>query len=123
MPEARAIVPDGGVRAGLNTDAIVLPKARIVRDHTLTDSVRLCTAATQFPKGITMQAIAIGVTGDVQIAGKAKLEAGDVVAKDALIGSDSTGRGIAVTAPGDFVVGRAVTPATAAGQIFEIEMS
>jgi hypothetical protein len=123
MPEARAIVPDGGVRAGLNTDAIVLPKARIVRDHTLTDSVRLCTDAAQFPKGITMQAIAIGVTGDVQIAGKAKLEAGDVVAKDALIGSDSVGRGIAVTDPGDFVVGRAVTAALAAGDIFEIEMS
>lgn len=123
MPEARAIVPDGGVRAGLNTDAVVLPKARIVRDHTLTDSVRLCTDANQFPKGITMQAIAIGVTGDVQIAGKAKLEAGAAVLKDALVGSDSTGRGITITDPGDFVVGRAVTAADDAGDIFEIEMS
>ena len=124
MPEARQIVPDGGVRAGLNTDSATLPKHRIVREHTLTDSVRLCTDANQNPKGVTMQAIAVGVTGDIQIAGKCVLEAGAAVAKEALVGSDSVGRAITVTDPGDFVVGKAVTPTTTgAGDLIEVEMS
>lgn len=123
MPQARAIVPDGGVRAGLNTDSDTIPKHRIVRDHTLTDSVRLCTDANQHPKGVTMQEIEVGVTGDIQIAGKTICEAGDAVAKDDLVGSDTEGRAIAVTDPGDFVVGRAVTAADAEGDLFEVEMS
>lgn len=124
MPEARQIVPDGGVRAGLNTSGSTIPKHRIVRDHTLTDSIRICTDANQFPKGVSMQAIVADVTGDVQVAGKAVIEAGAAVAKDALVGSDSVGRAIAITDPGDFVVGRAVTATTTGvGDLIEVEMS
>lgn len=123
MPEPRRIVPDGAIRAGLNTDSDTIPQHRIVRDHTLVDSVRLTTDANQHPKGISMEEILENVTGDIQIAGKATLEAGAAVAKDALVGSDSVGRGITVTDPGDFVIGRAVTAAGATGAIFEVEMS
>lgn len=123
MPQARAIVPDGGIRAGLNTDATVIPKYRIVRDHTLVDSVRRTTDANQHPKGVSMQEIAIGVTGDIQIAGKCILEAGDAVAKSALVGSDSLGRAVTITDPGDFVIGRAVTDCDGAGDLIEVEMS
>lgn len=123
MPEPRRIVPDGGIRAGLNTDAIVIPKARICRSHTLVDSCRLATDANQFPVGVSQEAIAIGQTGDLQIAGKTVIECGAAVAKEALVGSDSVGRAITVTDPGDFVVGRAVTVGGATGAFIEVEMS
>jgi hypothetical protein len=124
MPEPRRIVPDGGMRAGLNTDGATIPKYRIVRDHTLTDAVRLCTAATQQPKGVSAEAILQNVTGDIQVAGKTILEAGAAVAKDDLVGSDSVGRAVHITTPGEFVVGRAVTATTnGAGDLIEVEMS
>jgi hypothetical protein len=124
MPEARQIVPDGAVRAGLNTSGVTIPKHRIVRDHTLTDAIQIATAATQNPKGISMQQILADVTGDVQVAGKAVLEAGAAVAKGDLLTSDGSGRGIATTTPGNFVIGKAVTATiTGAGDLIEVEMS
>ena len=122
-PEPRRIVPDSAVRAGLNTDSATIPVGRIVRDHTLTDSVRLCTDANQAPKGISMGAIEVGVTGDIQVAGKAVVETGAAYAKGALLGSDSTGRAIAVTDPGDYVVGTAVEASGGAGEYRECEMA
>lgn len=124
MPTARQIVPDGGVRAGLNTSGSTIPKHRIVRDHTLTDSVRICTDANQNPKGVSMQEILADVTGDIQVAGKCVLEAGAAVTKGDLVGSDTVGRAIAITDPGDFVVGKAVTATTTGvGDLIEVEMS
>jgi hypothetical protein len=81
MPEPRRIVPDGAVRAGLNTGGAQIPKCRIVRRHTLTDSVRLCSAATQQPLGVSMADIEEDVTGDIQTTGKTIIETGAAVAK------------------------------------------
>lgn len=122
MPQARRIVPDGAIRAGLNTDSGTIPANRIVRDHTLTDSVRLCTDANQRPKGVSMEAIAVGVTGDIQIAGKVPVEAGAAVNKGDAIGSDTVGRGIATTDEDDFPIGVAATAASGAGVLFEVEL-
>lgn len=124
MPTPRSIVPDGGVRAGLNTSGVTIPNHRIVREHTLTDSVRVCTAATQNPKGVSMQEILANVTGDIQVTGKTIIEAGAAVAKEDLVGSDGSGRAVAVTTPGNFVVGKAVTATvTGAGDLIEVEMA
>ncbi len=123
MPTARRIVPDGAVRAGLNTDSATIPKNRIVRRHTLTDSVRLTTDANQQPLGVSMAAIEVAVTGDIQVAGKCVIEAGAAVNKGDNIGSDTVGRGIAITDPGDFVVGVADTAASGVGVEFEVTMS
>lgn len=123
MPTARRIVPDGAVRAGLNTDSATIPKNRIVRRHTLTDSVRLTTDANQQPLGVSMAAIEVSVTGDIQVAGKCVIEAGAAVTKGANVGSDSTGRAIAITDPGDYVVGVADTAAGGAGDEIEVTMS
>ncbi len=124
MPEPRRIVPDGAVRAGLNTDSAAIPKCRIVRRHTLADSVRLCTAATQQPLGVTMSAVEQNVTVDVQVAGKTIVESGAAITKGALITSDSVGRGVATTTPGDFVIGVAdEATISGAGEFIEVTMS
>ena len=122
FPEPRRIVPDSAVRAGLNTDSATLAEGRIVRDHTLTDSVRLVTAATQKPKGVTMGSIEVGMTGDIQVAGKAVVESGAAYAKGANIGSDSVGRGVEVTTPGEYVIGTAVEASGGAGEMREVEL-
>lgn len=123
MPEPRRVVPDGGVRAGLNTSGATISAYRIVRRHTLIDSVRPCTAATQRPKGVTMQAIEADVTGDIQIAGKAPIEAGAAFAAEAQLTSDAVGRAIATTTPGDFVIGIAEEAAAGVGSIVEVELA
>lgn len=123
MPTARRIVPDGGVYAGLNTDSAEIPKNRIVRRHTIADSVRLCTDANQKPIGVSMAAIAVGVTGDIQVAGKTVIESGDAITKGDNVGSDSTGRAIPVTDAGDFVIGVAEFAAGAAGEEVEVTLS
>lgn len=122
MPEPRRIVPDGGIRAGLNTDSDVIPKCRIVRDHTLTDAVRLTTASTQKPKGVSLEDIAIGLTGDIQIAGKAVVESGAAYSKGDNLGSDSTGRAVAVSTTGDYVLLIASEAAGGAGEFHEAEI-
>lgn len=123
MPTARRIVPEGGVRAGLNTDNAQIPINRIVQRDTLTDSVKRTTLTTQQPLGVSMSAIDIGVTGDIQTAGKATIEAGAAVSKGARVGSDSIGRGVTVSNPGDFVVGIADTAALQAGDVMEVTLS
>jgi hypothetical protein len=123
FPEPRRIVPDSGVRAVLNTDSATIPKCRAVRSHTLTDSGRLVTAATQKPIGISMGDIIVGVTGDIQVTGKAVWESGAAYAKDANLGADSTGRAVAVTNPGEYIIGTAVEAAGGAGEFREVELA
>lgn len=123
--EPRRIVPDGGVRASFNTDAVTIPPCRIVRDDTTSsvpEASLLCTDATHRPSGVSMESIAVGLTGDRQIAGKAVVESGAAYNKGDEIGSDGSGRGIAVTATGSFVIGRAVEAAAGAGEFHEVEL-
>lgn len=123
MPEPRRKVPDGGVEPGLNVDGSTIPNNRIVRRGTNTDDVRLATAASQAPRGVSMQAIPPSVTGDVQVAGRATIESGSALALGDRVGSDSVGRAVVVVNPGDFVIGTVETTASASGIIVEVALA
>jgi hypothetical protein len=122
MSQPRRIVPDGGVRAGLNTSGATISANRIVKRHTLTDAVTPTTAATDRPYGVTMSAVDANVTVDVQVEGKALVEAGAAVTKGAQVTSDAVGRGIATTTSANFYIGIAETAAAAAGDVIEVTL-
>jgi hypothetical protein len=121
MPEPRRIVPDGAVRPGLNLSGSTIAANRIVVQSTATDQIAQAAAATAPYYGVTMNAIANGITGDVQTKGKATIEAGAAVAKNVNVMSDAQGRAILATSTNN-VMGRTVVAATAAGQILEVEL-
>lgn len=128
MPQARRIVPDGGIRAGLNVWApssvpTQIPPNRFVKDSTNADEVTVPTAQSQQLKGVTMQAIDPALTGDVQVSGKATVEASAAISKGAKVGSQAnTGKAITVSAAGDYVGGIAATAAGADGDVIEVEL-
>lgn len=121
MSEPRRIVPDGSVRPGLNLGVAAIPANRIVVQSTAPDQVALAAVATAPYYGVTMGAIPVGITGDVQLAGKATIEAGAAVAKNVNVMADGFGRAILATAAA-FVIGRTVNAATALGQVLEVEL-
>lgn len=125
MPQARRIVPDGSIRAGFNTDAVAIPPCRITKIDTASavpEAVKLNVASTVRPHGVSLENIAIGVTGDVQIDGKAVVESGAAYTKGATLTADASGRAIATTTSGDFVIGIALDAAGAAGEFHEMEI-
>lgn len=114
MAQVTAQVPSDGVRAGLNSTGSTIAKGTFVK--------LLSTAAQRIGKagagelvfGVTMQDIADGAYGDVQVEGKAIVLAGDTVALAAVVASDASG--LAVTAAeGDITAGSAATAGAAAG--------
>ncbi len=121
MPEPRRIVPDGGVRPGLNLSGSTIAANRIVVQSTLVDQVAQAAAATAPYYGVTMNAIVNGVTGDIQTKGKATIEAGAAVAKNVNVMSDAVGRAILATST-NTVIGRTVIASTALGQVLEVEL-
>lgn len=122
MPEPRRIVPDGGVRPGLNSSGSTIAANRIVVQSTAVDQVAQAAAATAPYYGVTMNAIPNGITGDIQVKGKATIEAGAAVAKNVNVMSDASGRAILATA-GNCVIGRTVVASTALGQVLEVELA
>lgn len=56
----------------------------------------------------------------VAIAGIAKCEAGAAISQGDALTSDGSGRAVAAGAPGDNIVGRALTGAAGIGEIFEV---
>jgi hypothetical protein len=121
MPEPRRIVPDGGVRPGLNLSGSTIAANRIVVQAAATDQIAQAAAATAPYYGVTMNAIVNGITGDVQVKGKATIEAGAAVAKNVNVMSDAVGRAILATSTNN-VIGRTVVASTALGQILEVEL-
>ena len=121
MPEPRRIVPDGSIRPGLNLSGSIIAANRIVVQAAATDQVSQAAAATAPYYGVTMNAIAINVTGDIQTKGKATIEAGAAVAKNVNVMSDASGRAILATSTNN-VIGRTVVASTALGQILEVEL-
>jgi hypothetical protein len=121
MPEPRRIVPDGSIRPGLNLSGSTIAANRIVVQGAATDQIAQAAAATAPYYGVTMNAIVNGVTGDIQKAGKATIEAGAAVAKNVNVMSDAVGRAILATATNN-VIGRTVVASTALGQILEVEL-
>lgn len=121
MPEPRRIVPDGGVRPGLNLSGGTIAANRIVVQAAATDQVAQAAAATAPYYGVTMNAIANNTTGDIQVKGKATIEAGAAVAKNVNVMSDAQGRAILATSTNN-VIGRTVVASTALGQVLEVEL-
>lgn len=88
---------------------------------------RFVTLAGVYPAG---GAAAYGVTRTaaaakddlvpVDVIGTAQVEAGAAIAADAALMSDATGRAVTLTAGGKAPVARALTAATAAGDVIEI---
>lgn len=121
MPEPRRIVPDGGVRPGLNLSGASIAANRIVVMGAADDQIAQAAAATAPYYGVTMEAIADQVTGDVQVKGKATILSGAAVAKNVNVMSDATGRAILATSTNN-VIGRTVYAVTAANQVLEVEL-
>jgi hypothetical protein len=123
MPQPRAIVPDqGGIRAGLNSTGTTIPVRRLVKRSTTVDSIALAADGLGPYVGVTMAAILTGYAGDVQIAGRALVEAGAAVAIGALVMGGTSGKGITATAA-KYAIGTANTAAAADGDIIEVDLS
>lgn len=123
MPQARAIVPDnGGVRPGLNATGSTIAKYRIVIKSTAAvDAVAPGTNGTARCFGVTMAAIDNGYAGDVQIAGRAIVEASAAIAIGAKVTAAAGGKGVTAGAAGN-VLGIAASAAGADGELFEVDI-
>lgn len=123
MPQPRAIVPDnGGVRPGMNTTGVTIPKYRIVKKATTAvDAVTPAVDGTALPYGVTMQAILDGYAGDVQIKGRAIVEASGPITIGQKITGAAGGKG-AVASAANFILGEAASAAAADGELFEVDL-
>jgi hypothetical protein len=130
MPQPRAIVPDqGGIRPGLNSTGTAIAKYRIVKKGVITtgvqagvDSVAPAVDGAALPYGVTMAAILDGFAGDVQIHGRAIVEASGVIALGAKVTGAAGGKA-ATAAAGNYIIGEAASPSTADGQLFEVDLN
>lgn len=124
MPQPRAIVKDqGGIRPGLNNTGSTIPKYRIVKKATTAvDGVVPATDGTALPYGVTMEAIPDGFAKDVQIEGRAIVEASAAITTGQKITGGSGGKA-AVAAATNFIIGEAASDASADGQLFEVDLN
>jgi hypothetical protein len=124
MPQPRAIVKDqGGIRAGLNSTGTTIAKHRIVKKATTAvDTITPAVDGAALPYGVTMAAILDGYAGDVQIEGRAIVEAGVVVTIGQKI-TGGTGGKAAIATAGQFIIGEAASDASADGQLFEVDLN
>lgn len=129
MPQPRAIVPDaGGIRPGLNSTGVTIAKYRLVKKGIVTtgiqagvDSVTPAVDGTVIIYGVTMAAILDGMAGDVQVQGRALVEAaGAINVGDKIIGT--TGGKAAVSGGGVNIIGQAASPALVDTDIIEVDI-
>jgi hypothetical protein len=129
MPQPRAIVPDaGGIRVGVNNTGATIPKYRLVKKGTNVvalqagvDSVTPAVDGVAIVYGATMAAILNGYGGDVQVEGRALVEAAGAIN----IGDEITGGAggkAAVSAGGVHIFGQAASPALVDGDIIEVDV-
>jgi hypothetical protein len=124
MPQPRAIVPDnGGVRAGYNGTGSTIAKYRIVkRATTAVDGVTPGTDGSDVLHGVTMQAISDGYAGDVQVAGRALVEAGVAITIGAKITAGAGGKA-AIASSGNQIIGVANSTAAVDGDVIEVDIT
>jgi hypothetical protein len=129
MPQPRAIVPDaGGIRAGVNSTGTTIPKYRLVKKATNAavvqagvDSITPAVDGTVIIYGVTMAAILDGYGGDVQVQGRALVEAaGAINVGDKIIGT--TGGKAAVSGSGVNIIGQAASAALVDTDIIEVDI-
>lgn len=123
MPQPRAIVPDnGGVRAGLNATGSTIAKHRIVKKATsAVDAVTPATTGADVIYGVTMQAIINGYAGDVQVEGRAIVEAGAAITIGQNVTGGTGGKG-AVAGAAANIIGVAASAAAADGDLIEVDI-
>jgi hypothetical protein len=83
-------------------------------------AVNVCAASTDVPVGVLQNKPLAGEAVDLGLIGTTKVVAGAAIAAGAEVMSDAQGRAITATGAGNSVFGRAVSAATAAGQIIEL---
>jgi len=122
MAEPTSIVPDKGIRPGLNETGVTIGKSLMVNRvaGNAPDSVALAGAGGA-ALGLTMEAILDDERGDVQIEGQGIGTAGAAVARGALVMATATGKLITATAT-NISLGRARSAAAADGDLFEVEL-
>lgn len=123
MSQPRAIVKDqGGIRPGLNSTGVTIAKYRIVKKATVAvDTITPAVDATALPYGVTMAAILDGYAGDVQVEGRAIVEAsGPITIGQKITGG--TGGKAAVASAANYIIGEAASDASADGQLFEVDL-
>lgn len=123
MPQPRAIVPDSGaVRPGLNSTGSTIPKYRIVKKvNTAVDAITPATNGSAVTYGVTMQQILNGYAGDVQVEGRAIVEASAAIAVGANVTGTTGGKGVTAGAAAH-IIGVAASAATADGDLIEVDI-
>jgi hypothetical protein len=115
-------VPDnGGVRAGLNSTGSTIATHRLVKRSTAVDTIAPETDGTAASIGVTMAAITDGYAGDVQVEGRAIVEAGAAIAIGAKVMGGTGGKGATATAAKWFI-GIANTEALVDGDLIEVDI-
>lgn len=120
MTVANVQYDDNDVRTGLAAEA--LPKARVVNHGA--SGWTLCDDATVKPDGITLAAIASADSGPIVNKGRVLIETHEAVAEGALVIAGANGRVLdsAAAGAGEYVVGKACSASTAAGQYISVEL-
>lgn len=128
MPQPRAIVPDSGaIRPGVNNTGSTIAKFRLVKKGTSgalqagVDSIVVAPDGAALIYGVTMAAILTGYAGDVQVQGRALVEAaGAINIGDNIIGT--TGGKAAVSGGSVNIIGKAASPALVDGDVIEVDI-
>lgn len=124
MPQPRAIVKDqGGIRPGLNATGVTIAKYRIVKKSaTAVDAITPHVDGAALPFGVTMQVILDGFAGDVQVEGRAIVEASAAITIGQKVTGAAGGKAAVATA-GQYIMGEAASDASANGQLFELDLN
>lgn len=127
MAQVRNIVDADDIRSGYNSTVATLAAARVV---VLTASgdreIKLPAASTEDVVGVTMAAIAVSEWGDVQIRGVAPCTAAAAITVGDRLMMDTAGKVLTWTASTGVnaaVVGKALTAASADGDLVEVELA
>ncbi len=126
MTEPTAIVPDKGIRPGLNETAATIPARRLVVKVAGTlgpDGIALPAADTDPTMGVTMAAILDDERGDVQTEGMAIVEASVAIAEGEEVAPDAATGKAKVAAAADYVSGVARSASAADTDLIEVELN
>ncbi len=125
MSEPTSIVPDKGIRSGLNQTGGTLLKGTLVVLTTGAndDPYRIAVAgAGAGVLGVLMEDVPNLSRGDVQVVGKAIVLASAAVTRGDALASDAAGKAVAA-GTGDITIGSSVTTAAALDDLFEVELA
>jgi len=123
--QLRKIQTGNPMRTGKNNTGSEIAKYYILKQSTNADEVAVASAVTDSLVGVSVENIANGNSASYQAGGKGVAYAGAAVAVGALLTTDSSGRAVTATQSASStqnLIGRAVTAASGANQLIEIEL-